>query len=159
MSIRTYLILSYIALVLLLISGAYALAEWSLNRLTTESMTLAEDGVIKASVSNYEAYKKAITDNMEKIIEATAAEVADQLSYILKGQKPYNYAELRKDENIREVATQDISIDDVVVGYISVYDNKGEVIWHPNQQLEGKNYSEWKQTFPGMYKCISSSLK
>lgn len=159
MSIRTYLILSYLALVLLLMSGVYALAEWSLIRLTTESMTLAEDGVIKASVANYEAYKKAITDNMEKIIEATAAEVADQMSYILKGQKPYNYAELRKDENIREVATQDIYIDDVVVGYISVYDNKGEVIWHPNKQLEGINYSEWKQTFPGMYKCISLSLK
>jgi class 3 adenylate cyclase/HAMP domain-containing protein len=159
MSIRTYLILSYLALVLLLISGAYALAEWSLNRLTTESITLADDGIIKASVANYEAYKKAITDNMEKIIEATATEVADQLSYILKGQKPYNYVKLRKDENIREVATQDISIDDVVVGYISVYDNKGEVIWHPNKQLEGKNYSEWKQTFPGMYKCISRSLK
>ncbi len=159
MSIRTYLILSYLALVLLLMSGVYALAEWSLIRLTTETMTLAEDGVIKASVANYEAYKKAITDNMEKIIEATAAEVADQMSYILKGQKPYNYAELRKDENIREVATQDIYIDDVVVGYISVYDNKGEVIWHPNKQLEGINYSEWKQTFPGMYKCISLSLK
>jgi hypothetical protein len=65
-------------------SGVYALAEWSLTRLTIESMTLAEDGVIKASVSNYEAYKKAITDNMEKIIEATATEIADQLSYILK---------------------------------------------------------------------------
>jgi class 3 adenylate cyclase len=140
-------------------SGVFALAEWSLNRLTTESITMAEDGVIKASLANYEAYKKAITNNMEKIIESTAAAIADQLSYILKGQKPYNYAELRKDENIRGVATQDISIDDEVVGYISVYDNKGEVIWHPNQQLEGRNYAEWKQTFPGMYKCISRSFK
>jgi class 3 adenylate cyclase len=60
---------------------------------------------------------------------------------------------------IREVATQDIYIDDVVVGYISVYDNKGEVIWHPKKELEGKNYSEWKQSFPGMYQCISLSLK
>ena len=104
-------------------------------------------------------YKKAITDNMEKIIEATATEVADQLSYILKRLKSYKYAELREDEDIREIATQNISIDDVDVGYISVYDNKGEVIWHPNQLLEGKNYTEWKETFPGMYKCISRSLK
>jgi class 3 adenylate cyclase len=42
---------------------------------------------------------------------------------------------------------------------MSVYDNKGEVIWHPNKKLEGKNYYDWKRTFPGMYKCISMSLK
>jgi class 3 adenylate cyclase/HAMP domain-containing protein len=159
MSVRTYLLLSYLAIVILLMSGVYAMAEWSLHRLTTESMTLAEDSVIKASVANYEAYKKAITEYMEKIVEATATAVADQLSYILKGQKLYNYAELRQDDGYREIATQNISIDDVEVGYISVYDNKGEVIWHPNQLLEGKHFSEWKQTFPDMYKCISRSFR
>jgi hypothetical protein len=159
MSIRNYLILSYLAMVLMLMAGVYALAEWGFSSLTTHNITLANDAVIKAMVASYDAYKKAITDEQEKIIEATAQEVADQLSYMLKGQKPYNYTELRKDGTIREVATQDIYIDDVVVGYMSVYDNKGEVIWHPNKQLEMKNYSEWKKTFPGMYKCISLSLK
>jgi class 3 adenylate cyclase/HAMP domain-containing protein len=159
MSIRNYLIFSYLALVLLLMAGVYGLAEWGFNRLTRHNMTLAEDAIIKGSVASYEAYKKAITDEQEKIIEATAQEVADQMSFILKGQKPYNYTKLRKDETMREIATQDIYIDDVAVGYMSVYDNKGEVIWHPNQQLEGKNYAEWKRTLPGMYKCISLSFK
>jgi signal transduction histidine kinase len=159
MSIRTYLILSYLALVFVLMTGLYALTEWSFNRLTRDSMTQAEDAVIKTSVANYEAYKSAITDQGENIIEATAEEVADQLSYMLKGRNLHNYAELRNDETLREVATQDTYIDDVMIGYISVYDNKGEVIWHPNKDLEGKNYLEWKQKFPGMFNCISRSLK
>ncbi len=125
MSIRAYLILSYLALVFLLLVSVYGLVEWSLNRLITHNLSLAEDAIINTSMANYEKYKKAIANQAENIIEIKAEEVSDQLSYVLKGQTSRDYVDLRNDEFIKGIATQDIYIDDVVVGYINVYDNKG----------------------------------
>lgn len=159
MSIRSYLIIFYLALILLLILGQLVLADFLLQKLITSNLKIAETAVIDVSVANYEMSKKRLTDYSERIVEARAEEVAKQLSFILRRQQSFDYAQLRQDEMLREIATQDIYSDDLVVGYVQVYDNKGESVWHPNKDIEGKNFSEWQEQFPEMFQCIKNSFK
>jgi class 3 adenylate cyclase/HAMP domain-containing protein len=94
-----------------------------------------------------------------RIVEMKAEEVADRLSHRLAGRPHYDYEQLRKDEELRKLATQDIpAYKRKRAGYVDVYDRTGLSVWHPNKDVEGRNFATWKHEFPTMWEYVERSF-
>jgi len=158
MSIRTYLILSYLTLIFLLILAILVGGLGLVERLTSSNLEIAEDCVQGVTNANYQLAEKVLTQMGKQVIDAKTEEVATQLGYLLKGKKYRNYQELRRDEKVRAVATQKISTPEGEAGYIIVYDKNAENIFHPDKKVEGQNYTKWQYKYPEMWKIVQSAI-
>jgi class 3 adenylate cyclase len=158
MSIRIYLILSYLALVLLITTGMLAGADWLGKKLRAQSAAFSENGVRQVTHANLRLSEDILKIHGEFAVEDIAAAVAKELSYILKGKKSYSYARMRRDQALRDLATQQIRTPDGVAGYVDLLDNKGFSVLHPNREVEGKNFRLWADKFPDMWRLVGRSF-
>jgi class 3 adenylate cyclase/HAMP domain-containing protein len=159
MRIRTYLTISYLGLVLLVTFGTLIIAQWIVDALAEKNLLSAENAVKSVTNANLKLSEDLLVLYGMRIVEMKAEEVADRLSHRLAGLPGYDYEELRKDEQLRRVATQDISTyKHGSAGYVDVYDRTGLSVWHPNKSVEGRNFAEWKNEFPEMWKYVERSL-
>jgi class 3 adenylate cyclase/HAMP domain-containing protein len=159
MSIRTSLVLSYLALVVLLTLGMLTGADWVGKQLRHKNMAFAEDGVQKITAANLHISEGVLRRYGQFTVEDTAEDIARELTYILPlGKKSYNYAALRQDPRLRRVAVQNILTPDGVAGYTDLLDIHGVAVLHPNRQVEGKNFSLWKEEFPEMWNLVARSF-
>ena len=162
MRIRTYLILSYIALILLLSLGMWAVDEFIVNRMTARNVIFAEEGVMRLTTANYQLSKQILTTFGENIVEDKAEDVKRELVYIFresfKGKQTISHDQLRRHPLIRKLATQEIFSPYGPAGHVDLIDNRGEAILHPYKNVEGKNLSQWKDEFPEMWKLVSQSF-
>jgi len=159
MRIRTYLTLSYLAIVLLVTFGTLIMAEWIVETLAEDSLVSAEDAVKSVTETNLQLSEDLLTLYGMRIVEMKAEEVADRLSHRLAGRLDYNYEQLRNDEVLRKLATQDISAHKRKrAGYVDVYDRTGLSVWHPNKDVEGRNFAAWKHEFPEMWGFVERSF-
>jgi class 3 adenylate cyclase/HAMP domain-containing protein len=159
MSIRTSLVLSYLALVVLLTLGMLTGADWVGKQLRHKNMAFAEDGVQKITAANLHISEGVLRRYGQFTVEDTAEDIARELTYILPlGKKSYNYAALRQDPRLRRVAVQDILTPDGVAGYTDLLDLQGVSVLHPNRQVEGKNFALWKEEFPEMWNLVARSF-
>jgi class 3 adenylate cyclase len=158
MSIRIYLGLSYLVLILLLSAGMWGLADYLAHRLTTQSLTNAQRGAQGIVDKSYQISEKVLTVMGERLVELRVEGVAKGLAYRLKDRDTSNYAKLREDEGLRKLATQPIQTPDGVGGYLMVYDKKGEVLFHQKPTVEGKNSLNWQKEYPETQELIRRSL-
>ncbi|MFH0821339.1 MAG: adenylate/guanylate cyclase domain-containing protein [Pseudomonadota bacterium] len=159
MTIRTYLTLSYMGIVLLVTLGTLTLAEWLVRTLAEKNVLSAEDAVRSVTEANLKLSEDLLTMYGMKIVEMKAYEVADRLSHRLGGLPSYDYERLRRDERLRRLATQDIpAYKRGKAGYVDVYDRTGLSVWHPNRSVEGRNFADWKNEFPEMWKYVERSF-
>ena len=159
MRIRTYLTLSYLGIVLLVTFGTLILAEWIVETLAEKSVLSAEDAVNSLTTANLQLSEELLLMYGMRIVEMKADEVADRLSHRLGGKRDYDYENLRNDEQLRGLATQDISAyKRKCAGYVDVYDRTGLSVWHPNKNIEGRNFADWKHEFPEMWKHVERSF-
>lgn len=159
MRIRTYLTLSYLGIVLLVTFGTLMLAEWIVETLAEKSVLSAEDTVNSLTTANLQLSEELLLMYGMRIVEMKADEVADRLSHRLGGKPDYDYEHLRNDEQLRGLATQDISAyKRKCAGYVDVYDRTGLSVWHPNKNIEGRNFADWKREFPEMWKYVERSF-
>ncbi|MHB8066754.1 MAG: adenylate/guanylate cyclase domain-containing protein [Desulfobaccales bacterium] len=158
MSIRTYLILSYLALVFLLILGTLMGGLHLVGKLTSSNLSIAEDSIRGVTNANYQLSEEVLTQMGKQIIEAKTKEVATELGYLLQKEKDRNYQELRRDDKIRAVATQKIFTPEGEAGYMIVIDKNAENIFHPDKRVEGQNYEKWQQQYPEMWELVKSSI-
>ena len=158
MNIRTYLILSYLALIFLLILGTLMGGLHLVGKLTSSNLSIAEDSIQGVTNANYQLSEKALTQMGKQIIDAKTREVATELGYLLQKKKDLNYLELRRDDKIRAVATQKIFTPEGEAGYMIVIDQNAENIFHPDKRVEGQNYEKWQQQYPEMWELVKSSI-
>ncbi|MDP3182041.1 MAG: adenylate/guanylate cyclase domain-containing protein [Desulfobaccales bacterium] len=160
LSIRTYLSLSYAALIALLILGMLMLTDWVEHKMAVHNLEIAQNAVQEVTAANVQVAEEVLTKNGEYIVKDKAEDVARELAYLLKGKKTYNYAQMRQDKNLRKIAIQDISTVEGVAGYTDLYDKGGEIIFHPDKQVEGQNQAklEWQKEYPETWKLIKRSL-
>ena len=126
MRIRTYLTLSYLAVVFLVTFGTLIMAEWIVETLAEESLISAEEAVKSVTGTNLQLSEDLLILYGMRIVEMKAEEVADRLSHRLAGRPHYDYEQLRKDEELRKLATQDIpAYKRKRAGYVDVYDRTG----------------------------------
>jgi len=158
MRIRTRLSLFSLAITVLTAAAMMVLAEAMVRGLAEDNLTSALDSVADLAESNYRLSEKILTSYGEKTVELQCNEVAAALALMLGGKSRFDYDELRKDPEIRKIATQDVFSPEGVAGYVDVYDNKGVSVWHPNKSVEGRNFAEWNDEFPDMWKLVKRSF-
>jgi serine phosphatase RsbU (regulator of sigma subunit) len=158
--IGTRLMLSYLALVLLTTAGMELLADRLVHRLTLENLLAASEAMTAMSEANYDLSEKILTKAGEKLVETKGDEAAALLSLELSKMDIHDYGKLRKDSQLRKIATQNIYSPDGrdIAGHTDVFDNKGEAVWHLNSSVEGKNYAAWKAEFPDMWNLVERSF-
>jgi class 3 adenylate cyclase len=158
MSIRAYLIFSYVILILLLSLGMWAVDEFVVDRMEESNLAFSEDGVMKVTTASYQIARQILTAYGEAIVEDKAEDVVKELSYLLKGKKSFDYRQIRRNKVLRAICTQEIRTRHGVAGYIDLIDNKGEAVIHPNHGVEGKNFQEWREQYPQMWDLVRQSF-
>jgi class 3 adenylate cyclase/HAMP domain-containing protein len=158
LSIRTYLIFSYMALVLLFTLWGGAIGDYSTDLLLHRSMETTEAALKDVTAANIETSEGILTKIGEYIVSDKAQDVARELAYILPKKRPYDYAKLRRDPKIRAVALQSIYTPQGVAGYTDVYDRHGYILFHPDPQVEGHNQLDWEAEYPETTELIKRSF-
>ncbi|MFZ5452523.1 MAG: adenylate/guanylate cyclase domain-containing protein [Thermodesulfobacteriota bacterium] len=157
MSIRTYLVLSYLALILLTL-GLAELFDHIALKLTEQNQVIVRDNLEALTAANYQLAEEFLTAYAERLVETKAEAAAMEVSFLIGGRKTYNYQELRRNKRLRAIATQDILTREGVAGYVDLNDKTGLNILHPNPNVEGRNFSEWQDEFPEMWRLVSEAF-
>ncbi|MFI5331899.1 MAG: adenylate/guanylate cyclase domain-containing protein [Desulfobaccales bacterium] len=158
MSIRTYLTLSYLGLIILLTGGMWVMGDRLSDRVAAQNLATAQKGSQKTIAANYQISEDLLTLYGQKIVELKVEGVVKGLALRLKNRDIHDYASLREDNELRKTATQGIDTPEGVVGFLMVSDEKGEVVFHPNRDVEGKNSLTWQQEYPEVREMVRRSL-
>ncbi|MBM4274130.1 MAG: HAMP domain-containing protein [Deltaproteobacteria bacterium] len=158
MSIRAYLIFSYVVLILLLSLGMWAVDEFVVERMEASNIAFAEEGVMEITTANYQLAKQILTSYGEAVVEDKAEDMVRELGYLLKGKKRFDYSQMRRDKVLRDLCTQEIRSRHGVAGYLDLIDNKGYAVLHPNRAVEGKNFQVWQEQYPKMWELVRQSF-
>jgi serine phosphatase RsbU (regulator of sigma subunit) len=158
MRIRTRLSLSYLIVILLTGAAMMVLADAMVKGLAEKNLKSADSAVKGVTEKTYRLSKRILTSYGEQTVELKAEEVAASLALALQGKNLEDYPALRKDRKLRKMATQDVYSSEDVAGYVDVLDNKGVSVWHPNKSVEGRNFSEWADKYPKMWRLVQRSF-
>ncbi len=158
MSIRSYLILTYLALVLLITAGMLVGFDLLSDKIRQRNLEFAEEGVKKITAANLSLSEKVLTNYGEFVVADKANDVAQELAPYVSGKKTYDYKKLRQNRELRRIATQGVTTPDGAAGYMDLIDNRGEAVLHPNPAVEGKNFARWREEFPDMWRLVERSF-
>ncbi len=162
MRLRTRLTLAFAFVTVFAITALLVITEYGIDDLTRQNIETAIDGVEAIAGKNYELSEDILGRYGEKIVEMKARSVANELSLLLAGWSEYDYRKLRKNDRLREIATQDIYSEFPEArqaGYVDVGDEQGHSVWHPNKSVEGRNFAQWREEFPDMWEYVVRSFE
>ncbi len=158
MSIRTYLTLSYVVLIVILSLGAWFMAERYLNRLADRASAISSTAMETVTKANQKVANRVLTSLGEYIVKDKAEDAARELAYLLKGQKNFDYAAIRRNPTLRKVAVQTIYTPEGAAGYTDLYDRSGFILFHPDKTVEGRNQLDWEREYPETTAMIKRSF-
>jgi len=158
LSIRTYLVFSYLTLILLLIVGMAVVEDYATDVLLARSMETSESALKEATAENVKATEEILTAVGEYIIRDKAQDAVRELIYVLPKKGPYNYPQLRRDPKLRKITVQTIQTPRGPVGYTDLYDTKGEIIFHPDRGVEGQNQLVFRSHHPDAMALLERSF-
>ena len=139
MRLRTYLILSYLALIALLVVGAWFIDARVLGELTKSAIKIADQAVGHVTEANVLHSDRILTLMGQYVVRDKAEDVARELAHVLKGKTRADYARLRRDPGIRAIAVQSIYTPHGPAGYTDLYDQAG---LHPVSPGPGRGRPE-----------------
>ena len=87
MRLRTYLILSYLALIALLFVGGWFIDAQVLGELTKSAIKIAHQAVSDVTATNIQYSDRILTRMGEYVVKDKAEDVARELAYTGKGKK------------------------------------------------------------------------
>ncbi|MFI5330520.1 MAG: adenylate/guanylate cyclase domain-containing protein, partial [Desulfobaccales bacterium] len=70
----------------------------------------------------------------------------------------YDYAQIRRNPNLRRVAIQKIYAFGEEAGYTDLYDEHGYILFHPDPQVEGRNQLDWQKEYPETTELVKRSF-
>jgi class 3 adenylate cyclase len=159
MSIRIYIIISYLTLILLLTVGMGAIADRFLGEYSGRSLIMSDAAVKNVTAANTKFSEQILSQVGEYVIKDKAEDVARELSHILSGRQKYDYSQMRRDKNLRNIVLQKIYTPHGIAGYTDLYDNKGEIIFHPDKRAEGQNQLHWRGGYQEATDLLQRSLR
>jgi class 3 adenylate cyclase/HAMP domain-containing protein len=158
MKLRTYLILSYLALIAILGAGAWSINVYVMRDLTKSAIRIADQAVTNVTAANVQHSTDILTQLGEYVVKDKAEDVARELAYVLGGHKTYNYAKMRRNPTLRDIALQQIYTPEGLAGYTDLYDNHGYILFHPDKHVEGRNQLDWEKEYPETTEMIKRSF-
>jgi class 3 adenylate cyclase/HAMP domain-containing protein len=159
MRLRTYLILSYLALIAILLAGGWFIDAHVLGKLTKDSIKIADRAVSQVTEDHVLHSDRILTHMGQYVVKDKAEDVARELAYVLKGKKTADYARLRRDPQLRAIAIQSIYTPHGPAGYTDLYDQNGYILFHPDKNVEGRNQLDWEKEYPETTEMIKRSFK
>ncbi len=163
MTLKTRLLLALLGFAVVGATATVFVTKRAIFRLEQENTRVARQGISDVVSDNIRLSSKILTKIGETFVAIRSEDAALRVADILRSHKPpFNIRELRADNKLRAVATAQIRVpgeNGGVAGHIDMYDDKGLAIIHPNPNVEGKNYSQWKDEFPEMWKLVRESFR
>ena len=159
MRIRTRLILYFCTVTVLITAGMLTAAHIAIDDITRRDLEAARRAVTGVTRANYALSEKILSDYGRRMVQMKAQSVATELSMLLGNSESYDYDRLRKHPTLRAIATENIHAWQTIKGYVDVYDDSGVAVLHPNPRVEGRNFAEWKEEFPDMWKLVARSFQ
>jgi class 3 adenylate cyclase/HAMP domain-containing protein len=159
MKLRNYLVLSYLALIAILGTGAWLIDHYVMADLTRSAIRIADEAVTQVTEANVQQSDRILTQMGEYVVRDKAKDVARELAYVLKGRKTFDYAQMRRNRRIRAIAIQSIYTPDGPAGYTDLYDRHGFILFHPDKNVEGRNQLNWQQEYPETTAMIKRSFR
>jgi class 3 adenylate cyclase/HAMP domain-containing protein len=159
MRLRTYLILSYLALIAILFVGAWFIDAHVLGELTKNAIKIADQAVNDVTAADIQHSDRILTVMGKYVVRDKAEDVAREMAHILKGKKKSDYARLRRDPGVRAIAIQAIHTPHGTAGYTDLYDQDGYILFHPDKNVEGRNQLDWEKEYPETTEMIKRSFK
>ena len=158
MTIRTYLTLSYLLLIILMALGMWFTAHSLANKLTQDSLQNSRRGVERTITATSQIAEEVLTTYGEALVDSRVAGMGRGLANRLKGRDLKDYAALRRDPDLRRLINQKIDTPEGELGSFMVYDNKGEILLLPRQDIEGKNTRDWQPEYQELHDLLQRSL-
>jgi len=161
MRLRTRLILAFSLISVFSIAALLVIAEIGIDELTARSTETAAAGVNRIAEENYRLSEDILTRYGEKMVEMKARNAASEISLYLAGREDLDYRRLQEDARLRAIATPDIHAEfpeTRVAGYVDMGDYTGYAVLHPNPEVEGHNFREWKEKYPDMWDYVVRSF-
>lgn len=163
MKLKNKLILSYMMIILGIVVLVFVTTGKGMKRLSVENTKIAQSGVEKIVKMNNELSSWILTEAGQRLVQMQSEIVANKLKLsLIKIKQPYDYDQLRKDNGIREIATQPIYVpgyeQNMVAGNMDLIDINGVAVIHPNKLVEGQNYQEWEKKYPEMWRMVKESF-
>ena len=159
MRLRTYLILSYLALIVILFGGAWFIDAYVMGEVTKSAIKIADQAVSNVTSDHVLHSDRILTQMGQYVVRDKAEDVARELAYVLKGKKLDDYAKLRRDPGLRAMAIQSIYTPHGPAGYTDLYDRNGYILFHPDKNVEGRNQLDWQKEYPETTEMIKRSFK
>ena len=159
MRLRTYLILSYLALIVILSVGAWLIDAHVMGELTRSAIKIADQAVNQVTEAHVLHSDRILTQVGQYVVKDKAEDVARELAFVLKGKKTDDYAKLRRDPVLRAIAVQSIYTPHGSAGYTDLYDRDGYILFHPDKNVEGRNQLDWEKEYPETTEMIKRSFK
>jgi class 3 adenylate cyclase/HAMP domain-containing protein len=159
MRLRTYLILSYLALIVILSGGAWFIDAHVMGEITKSAIKIADQAVGNVTSDHVLHSDRLLTHIGQYVVRDKAEDVARELAYVLKGKKLNDYAKLRRDPGLRAIALQSIYTPHGPAGYTDLYDRDGYILFHPDKKVEGRNQLDWEKEYPETTEMIKRSFK
>lgn len=157
MKIKKQLILSHTIISLIVVVIIFVFIYSLLHKVNQLNTKVSEESMLNISNETLKVSEKTVRDFAEEQVELYAKKIAYELALELKSHNLKDYTALRQSQKLREIATQDIITRYGKSGYVDVFDRKGEIIWHQNSSIEGRNYSEWADEYPKMWELAQKS--
>ena len=169
MKIKTKLMLSYISVIIIILSISFFMAIRGLKRLESRNLLSAREGVEDVVENNIILTQEVLTRVGEHFVVLRSHSVSLEFKLFLEKNKVLlsdengniNYDALRKNSEAREIFSQKIltpGYPDRIAGHVDLFDLNGEAVIHPNKSVEGKKYSIWKDKYPKMWELVKRSF-
>jgi len=158
MKIKNQFILSHTLMSVCLIIVFTLLTHFVLKNVQKKNIEIAQKNIIDISSQMTKLSEENLRRFGETQVLLYAKAIANELAFELKKYPVKDYNTLRKSDKLRAIATQDLYSNLQKSGSVDVFDRKGEVIWHKNKNLEGRNYKEWEKEYPKMWELAQLSF-
>jgi class 3 adenylate cyclase/HAMP domain-containing protein len=158
MTIRTYLTLSYLLLIILMGLGMWFTAHRLADQLARDSLENAQRGVQRTISSTTRIAEEVLTTYGEALVDSRVAAMSRGLANRLQGRDLKHYAALRQDPDLRRIINLKIDTPEGQLGSFMVYDNQGEVLLFPRQDIEGRNARDWQPEYQELHALLQRSL-
>ncbi|MGO8761810.1 MAG: adenylate/guanylate cyclase domain-containing protein [Desulfobaccales bacterium] len=159
MRLRTYLILSYLALIAIFFVGGWFINAHVMGELNKSAIKIADRAVNQVTEAHVLHSDRILTQIGEYVVKDKAEDVARELAHALTGKTKADYARLRRDPHLRAMAVQPIYTPHGPAGYMDLYDQEGYILFHPDQAVEGRNQLDWEKEYPETTEMIKRSFK
>ena len=164
MSIRTRLIVSYLAVIVCLSGGFALFAHFYIsNTLLPQNIATATECVHDLADANATLSEEIVNRAGEALVAAKCEAAAHELVVILQDlPRPLDYAALRTNKTVREVATEPIRFglsNEHVIGNLVLADTNGTPVVHPVPAFEGSRFFEHSTNYAELVAILARAVQ